>query len=287
MDVVYYSIMGFLFYCSVVDDFQCKEVIKLTREELLHIVDSDPYDFLRTDPHLGKRLMFLTIGGSHAYGTNVEGSNIDIRGVALNSKEDLLGLGEFEHRIDTATDTTVFSFNKIAKLLSNGNPNVLEMFGNSDDLVISYSPTTKLLMENKTLFLSKDAIKPFGGFVNDLLRKSSRLYIDMTIGRYGADEVEKAQKKLNKLVMNANRLYLMAFDLFEKGEIVTYRGDDIDILQKFRFGEYDYAEWRAYVVPVYETKMKSSCENSGLPDHVNMKLVNELVMTINEEALKV
>ena len=259
----------------------------MTREELQHIISSKPYDFLRTDPHLGKRLMFLTIGGSHAYGTNVEGSDVDIRGVALNSKEDLLGLGEFEHHVDTATDTTVFSFNKAAKLLSNGNPNVLEMFGNSDDLVISYSPTTKLLMENKTLFLSKDAIKPFGGFVNDLLRKSSRLYVDMTIGRYGEDEIEKVQKKINKMVMNTNRLYLMAFDLFEKGEIITYRSDDIDMLQKYRFGEYDYVEWRTHVVPLYETKMKSSCENSVLPDHVNMKLVNELVMAINEEALKV
>lgn len=176
----------------------------MTREELQRIIDSEPYDFLRTDLHLGKHLMFLTIGGSHAYGTNVAGSDVDIRGVALNSKEDLLGLGEFEHHVDTVTDTTVFSFNKIVKLLSNGNPNVLEMFGNSDDLVISYSPTTDLLMTNKMLFLSKDAIKPFGGFVNDLLRKSSRLYIDMTIGRYGEDEIEKAQKKLNKLVMNAN-----------------------------------------------------------------------------------
>lgn len=259
----------------------------MTREELQRIIDSEPYDFLRTDPHLGKHLMFLTIGGSHAYGTNVEGSDIDIRGVALNSKEDLLGLGEFEHHVDTATDTTIFSFNKIAKLLSNGNPNVLELFGNRDDLVISYSPITKLLMENKTLFLSKDAIKPFGGFVNDLLRKSSRLYIDMPSGRYGEDEVEKAQKKLNKLVMNTNRLYLMAFDLFEKGEIITYRGDDIDLLQKFRYGEYDYLKWRNHVVPVYEARMKSSCENSTLPDHVNMKLVNELAMTINEEALKV
>lgn len=169
-------------------------MIKTTREELQRIIDSKPYDFLRTDQHLGKHLMFLTIGGSHAYGTNVAGSDVDIRGVALNSKEDLLGLGEFEHHVDTVTDTTVFSFNKIAKLLSNGNPNVLEMFGNSDDLVISYSPTTELLMTNKMLFLSKDAIKPFGGFVNDLLRKSSRLYIDMTIGRYGEDEIEKLRK---------------------------------------------------------------------------------------------
>lgn len=258
----------------------------MTREELQRIIDSKPYDFLRTNPHLGKHLMFLTIGGSHAYGTNVGGSNVDIRGVALNSKEDLLGLGEFEHHVDTATDTTVFSFNKIAKLLSNGNPNVLELFGNSDDLVISYSPTTKLLMENKKTFLSKDVIEPFGGFVNDLINKSGRLYIDIQGGRYGETDIEKARKVLNKLVMNANRLYLMAFDLFEKGEIVTYRGDDIDILQKFRFGEYDYTEWRAYVVPVYEARMKSSCENSNMPEHVDMKAVNELVMTINEMALK-
>ncbi len=259
----------------------------MTREELLRIVDSDSYDFLRTNPHLGKHLMFLTIGGSHAYGTNVEGSDVDIRGVALNSREDLLGLGKFEHYVDTTTDTTVFSFNKIAKLLSNGNPNVLEMFGNSDDLVISYSPTTRLLMENKKLFLSKDAIKPFGGFVNDLINKSGRLYIDMQGGRYGENDIDKARKTLNKLVMNVNRLYLMAFDLFEKGEIVTYRSNDIDLLQKFRFGEYDYLEWRVHVLPVYETRMKYSCENSSLQEHVNMKAINELVMTINEEALKV
>lgn len=281
------SDVGILFYCCDVNNLKRKEVVKMTREELQRIIDSEPYDFLRTDPHLGKHLMFLTIGGSHAYGTNVAGSDVDIRGIALNSREDLLGLGEFEHHVDTATDTTVFSFNKIVKLLSNGNPNVLELFGNSDDLVISYSPTTKLLMENKKLFLSKNAIKPFGGFVNDLINKSGRLYIDMQNGRYGETDIEKARKMLNKLVMNANRLYLMAFDLFEKGEIITYRSNDIDLLQKFRFGEYDYLEWRAYVLPVYEARMKTACENSSLPDHVNMKLVNELAMTINEQALKV
>lgn len=285
--MVNYSDMGILFYCCDVNNLKRKEVVKMTREELQSIIDSEPYDFLRTNPHLGKHLMFLTIGGSHAYGTNVKGSDVNIRGVALNSREDLLGLSEFEHHVDTTTDTTVFSFNKIVKLLSNGNPNVLELFGNSDDLVISYSPTTRLLMENKKMFLSKDAIKPFGGFVNDLINKSGRLYIDMQGGRYGEIDIEKARKTLNKLVMNANRLYLMAFDLFEKGEIITYRSNDIDLLQKFRFGEYDYLEWRAYVLPVYEARMKTACKNSSLPDHVNMKLFNELTMTINEQALKV
>lgn len=57
----------------------------MTREELQTIIASKLYDFLRTNPHLNGQLMFLTIGGSHAYGTNVEGSDVDIRGVALNT----------------------------------------------------------------------------------------------------------------------------------------------------------------------------------------------------------
>lgn len=98
----------------------------MTREELQKIIDSESYDFLRTDPHLGKHLMFLTIGGSHAYGTNQEGSDVDIRGVALKSREDLLGMGDFEHYVDKTTDTTVFCFNKAIKLMCSGNPNMLE-----------------------------------------------------------------------------------------------------------------------------------------------------------------
>lgn len=48
------------------------------------------YDFLRTNEHLGDNICLLTLGGSHAYGTNVEGSDVDIRGVAMGEKNDEL-----------------------------------------------------------------------------------------------------------------------------------------------------------------------------------------------------
>lgn len=64
----------------------------MTKEELEKVVQGAEYDFLRENPHLGSNIMFLTLGGSHAYGTNVPGSDVDVRGVTGDSKYDLLGL---------------------------------------------------------------------------------------------------------------------------------------------------------------------------------------------------
>ena len=48
------------------------------------LLKTEQYDFLRTNEHLGSNIILLGLGGSHAYGTNVEGSDIDVRGCALN-----------------------------------------------------------------------------------------------------------------------------------------------------------------------------------------------------------
>ena len=70
------------------------------------LLEQPEYGFLKTDPHLGKNIIFLTCGGSYSYGTNVEGSDIDIRSYTLNSKADLLDMGNFEQMIDDNADTT-------------------------------------------------------------------------------------------------------------------------------------------------------------------------------------
>ena len=64
----------------------------MTIEQIKEMVAGNQYDFLRTNPHLAGKIIFLTLGGSHAYGTNVETSDVDVRGCALNSRSDLLGL---------------------------------------------------------------------------------------------------------------------------------------------------------------------------------------------------
>lgn len=119
----------------------------MTKEELEKVVQGAEYDFLRENPHLGSNIMFLTLGGSHAYGTNVPGSDVDVRGVTGDSKYDLLGFGTFEQVVEQSTDTTIYGFRKLVSLLINREDkrlsnsvvdilNMLEM-GESVDMIAS------------------------------------------------------------------------------------------------------------------------------------------------------
>lgn len=150
-----------------------------TLNEILKLPE---YSFLYTENRLKDNIAFLTFGGSYAYGTNVVGSDIDVRGCALNSKTDLIGLTNFEQYIDNKTDTTIYSFNKLVSLLSACNPNVIELLGCKEDMYSDVSYAGKLLLDNKKLFLSKRAASSFGGYATAQLRRlqtySARTEID-------------------------------------------------------------------------------------------------------------
>lgn len=135
------------------------------------LMNRTEYDFLRNDPHLGRRIMLLGISGSYGYGTNREGSDIDFRGVALNRPSDILGLTTFEQFEDRITDTVIFSFNKLIGLLLNCNPNTIEILGLDEDQYLICSELGKTLLENKGLFLSKRAAASFGHYADAQLRR--------------------------------------------------------------------------------------------------------------------
>ena len=137
----------------------------------MYLLDRPEYQFLRTDPHLGRNIIFLTYGGSYAYGTNVEGSDIDIRGCTLNSKADLLGMGDFEQVVDTETDTTVYAFNKLLTLLISCNPNVIELLGCKPEHYLVLTPIGKQLIDQRKMVLSRRAAISFGGYANQQLRR--------------------------------------------------------------------------------------------------------------------
>lgn len=290
----------------------------MTIEEIKAKVVSPEYDFLRTNPHLGKNIILLGLGGSHAYGTNIATSDLDVRGITLNSKTEILTNDKFEQVVNTETDTTIYSLNKIISLLSNCNPNTIEILGLKPEHYIYLSPIGQELLDNKDMFLSKRAVHSFGGYANAQLRRLSnkaartvgqaqreqhifnsiqnasydfkhryleypddaiKLYIDkseqeemdteifmdVTLHHYPLRDYKAMWAEMNNIVkdyakvgsrnskaiehgklakhmMHLVRLYLMAFDILERKQIVTYRADDHDLLMSIRDGKYLDAE---------------------------------------------
>lgn len=140
----------------------------LDRKALLQ----DPaYGFLETNPHLGRNLVLLGLGGSYAYGTNNENSDLDVRGIALNQKSDLIGMTSFEQYTDDQTDTVIYGFNKMIRLLLECNPNTCEILGLEPEDYLYLSPIGQELLDHQKLFLSKRAIQTFGGYADQQLRR--------------------------------------------------------------------------------------------------------------------
>lgn len=144
----------------------------MTINDIRKKIKSSDYDFLRNDSHLKGNIILLGLGGSHAYGTETDSSDVDVRGIALNSKSDILCLGEgFEQFTNNETDTVIYSFNKIIKLLTGCNPNVVEILGLRPDHYLYLSEIGKELLDNKHLFISKKAVFTFGSYANAQLRR--------------------------------------------------------------------------------------------------------------------
>lgn len=138
-------------------------------EEIKKKLETKEYDFLRENEHLGSNIILLGLGGSYAYGTNKEGSDLDVRGCTLNSKADILTSNKFEQFVNEETDTVIYSFNKLISLLSNVNPNTIEMLGLKPEHYLYISPIGQELLDRKKLFLSKKAVHSFGGYANQQL----------------------------------------------------------------------------------------------------------------------
>jgi len=183
--------------------------------------------------------MFLTLGGSHAYGTNVETSDVDVRGVAFNRKSDLLGLTSFEQFEDRVTDTVIYSFRKMVELLLSSNPNTIEILGGRPESYLKYSPVVDKLIENQHLFLSKRAVGSFGGYANQQLRR-----LQNAVARDRATEELRERHILGSL-NNAMEAIKSRYADFGDGLNIHMPEDAMEILMDLNVSNYPLRDFRA------------------------------------------
>ncbi len=163
--------------------------------EIKEKLQSEEYDFLKTNENLKDNIILLTTGGSYAYGTNVKTSDLDIRGITLNTKEEILTMNCREKPYENKeTDTTIYTLKQIIQLLLNCNPNVIEMMGTQEDHLFILSEEGKVLRDNIDLFLSKKAVHSFGGYATAQLRR-----LQNALARDSYPQEEKENHILNSL----------------------------------------------------------------------------------------
>lgn len=192
-------------------------------EQIKEKIQSNEYDFLRTDEHLGNNIILLGLGGSHAYGMDKENSDVDIRGLVINPKKEILLGTDFEEVVNTDTDTTIYSFNKMITLLTKLNPNTCEILGLEDWQYLYLHPIGKELIDNKKMFLSKLCIHTFGGYSQSQLRrlenKAARLVGQAQNEAYILKSIQNAQYdfKPRYYPYNDSQLKLYIDDAVQEG----------------------------------------------------------------------
>lgn len=169
-------------------------------EHIKQELHSPAYDFLRNDEHLGSNVILLALGGSHAYGLNTKDSDLDCRGIAINTKEEILLGKDFEQVINTETDTTIYSLNKMIELLLNMNPNTCEILGLKPEHYLYISPIGQEFLNHTDLFISKRCIGSFNVYAEKQLYRLKQ-----------ATKGLKDQSELEKHILNTMNNMMIHF----------------------------------------------------------------------------
>ena len=188
-------------------------------EQIFRLLCESEYDFLRENEHLKDRIVLLTLGGSYAYGTNIETSDVDIRGCALNSTSDILGMTNFEQVVHTATDTTVYSFNRLISLLVSCNPNTIEMLGCKPEHYFVKTEIGKAMIDNRKMFLSQKAADSFGGYATQQLRR-----LENALARNRLPQ-ERQEEHMLHAMQSSMKSFQDRYAEFENGAIRLYVAD--------------------------------------------------------------
>jgi len=226
-------------------------------------INKPEYDFLTKNEHLGSNIILLGLGGSHAYGTAVETSDIDIRGVARNTKTEIL-LGEDFEQVDSGqTDTVIYSLNKMIKLLVACNPNVIEILGLKPEHYLKKTELGQLLIDNREMFLSKVAIQSFGGYATSQLRR-----LDNKAGRIG-DAHNQTQHIVNSM-NNAKYAVQQLITPLKDGDAFDLKCIDDQIFTDLTLHDYpldDALRMIAEVMAVRNDYKKLGMRNSKAIEH--------------------
>jgi uncharacterized protein len=119
-------------------------------------------------------ILFETIVGSQAYGTQTPTSDIDKKFVYILPQDYILGTGYVE-QINVNKDYVGWEIRRFLELMASNNPTVLELLNSPEDCIISKHPLFDMILEHKEEFITKICKDSFGGYARQQIKKARGL----------------------------------------------------------------------------------------------------------------
>lgn len=231
--------------------------------------------------------LYSVVSGSNAYGTNVEGSDVDERGVVVPPKKYFYGMANFEQVENQTKDVCYYALKKFFSLAYKNNVHALEMLWLNCEFVHFLKKPFDQVLNNREMFMSKQLGYSFGGYAYQQLKilnvktknKTGRINL---VEKYGYD---------TKFAAHVVRLYRSGAGALETGELKVFRPDREE-LKAIRAGAMSFSEFVQYDdknTPVggfafdEMQKFKKAFEKSNLPANPNYHKVEDLLMQVHSE----
>lgn len=121
------------------------------------------------------KIIFKGIVGSQAYGTNIATSDIDYKGVYIQTEEEILGFN-YKEQYEVGKDECYYEVRRFIQLLGTANPTVLELLFLPKDCIVEEHPAfDSLLRLTRHNFLTKKCLNSFGGYAVAQIKKARGL----------------------------------------------------------------------------------------------------------------
>ena len=119
-------------------------------------------------------ILFETIIGSQAYGTQTPTSDIDKKFVYILPEDCILGTGYIE-QLNVNKDYVGWEIRRFLELMASNNPTVLELLNSPEDCIITKHPMFDMILEHKDKFITKICKNSFGGYAVQQIKKAKGL----------------------------------------------------------------------------------------------------------------
>lgn len=220
-----------------------------------------PAELLATRPD---SILFECIAGSRAYGTANANSDEDTRGIFAIPARDYLNLERPPDQVsDERGNVVYYSLRRVIELLTQANPNILDLLFMPEDCVLKTSPEMQQLIASRDIFVSKQ-------------------YAD-THAAYAMSQLKKARGQRDfdtKSMMHTVRLLMSARSVMATGQpMVRFTGAELELLLTIRVGRRSFEEIMTIAEAILDEceRLKRSAQ---LPERCDPATASRLLQTL-------